>query len=551
MLKKINPKSTQAWTKLTDHVNTIKSLHMRDLFAEDPGRFDRFTLEQNGLFFDYSKNLITDETVRLLIELARETGLADAVESMFQGDPINETEHRSVLHVALRDSSGDHLNVDGIDIMEDIRRVLDQMAVFSEKIRSGEWTGYTGKPISDIVNIGIGGSDLGPRMVCEALTGFGHDSLTMHFVSNVDGAHMDETLKRCNPETTLFMIASKTFTTQETLANAHTARDWFLESARDKAFIARHFIALSSHEQAVSEFGIDTANMFAFWDFVGGRYSLWSAIGLPIACYIGFDGFRELLDGAHEMDRHFRNEPFETNIPVILGLLGIWYANFFDAPTEAILPYNQYLDHLPAYLQQNHMESNGKAMDRNGHPVDYPTSPVVWGSTGTNGQHAYFQLIHQGTQMIPATFIAAIEPLRIMGDHHRLLLSNFIAQTQALMRGKTPGEVREELTQKGLSSEEIEPLLPFKVFAGNKPSQSILLDKLSPRTLGQLIAMFEHKIFVQGVIWNIYSFDQWGVELGKELSKTVLPDLGSATPSGKHDASTCGLINRINARTAG
>lgn len=531
---------------LQAHYHTLQGVHLKDLFGQDPDRFNRFSIRLNGLFLDYSKNIITDETIKLLVGLAKELRLEEAIESMFTGEPINVTENRSVLHVALRDLSCQALHVGGVNVMEGIHKVLDHMAVFSEQVRSGEWKGYTGKPVTDIVNIGIGGSDLGPKMVCDALTGYGHASLTMHFVSNVHGAHIHETLNTCDPQTTLFMIASKTFTTQETLANAHTARAWFLNHAGDQSHIAKHFVALSTHKQAVVQFGIDPANMFEFWDFVGGRYSLWSAIGLPIACYIGFDRFKELLQGAHEMDKHFRNEPFESNIPVIMGLLGIWYANFFNAPTEGIFPYNQYLKSLPAYLQQSHMESNGKYVDRNGQTVNYTTAPILWGEPGTNGQHAFFQLLHQGTQMIPSTFIAAMEPLDNIGDHQRLLLSNFIAQTEALMCGKTPDKVRAELTQKGLNDDEINRLLPFKVFQGNKPTHSILLDKLTPRTLGSLIAMYEHKIFVQGVIWNVFSFDQWGVELGKVLSQKIMKQLGEKDEITDHDASTNGLINLLN-----
>lgn len=543
-----NPKMTRAWELLDSHYQSLQNIHLKELFKEDPDRFNRYSIRLNGLFLDYSKNIVTDETLKLLISLAHEQRLKEAIESMFNGEPINVTENRSVLHVSLRDLSCRTLVVDGVNVMDEIHQVLDHMAVFSGQVRSGEWKGYTGKPINHIVNIGIGGSDLGPKMVCEALASFGHDSLTMHFVSNVDGAHIHETLKKCDPETTLFMIASKTFTTQETLANAHTAREWFLKHAGDASHIKQHFVALSTNEKAVAQFGIDTANMFAFWDFVGGRYSLWSAIGLPIACYIGFDRFKELLEGAHEMDRHFRTEPFETNIPVIIGLIGVWYANFFHAPTEGVFPYNQYLKFLPSYLQQSHMESNGKSVDRNGQPVAYPTSPVLWGEPGTNGQHAFFQLIHQGTHLIPSTFIAAIEPADRLGDHQRMLLSNCLAQTKALMCGKTADEVRDELMKKGLNETEINRILPYKVFKGNKPTHTILLDKLTPRTLGGLLAMYEHKIFVQGVIWNVFSFDQWGVELGKVLSNTILGQLGTPEEVLNHDASTCGLINLINKR---
>ncbi|MBU1168546.1 MAG: glucose-6-phosphate isomerase [Proteobacteria bacterium] len=548
MLNKINPESTVAWKKLEHHYKKIQAVHMRHLFENDSQRFKKFSIPLKGLFFDYSKNIIDDETIKLFVELAEEIQLKAAIDSMFSGEKINETENRSVLHIALRNFSNTSICVDGKNVMEDIHAVLAIMKEFSEKIRRREWKGYTGENIKDIVNIGIGGSDLGPKMVCEALKFYAHDSLNIHFISNIDGAHLSETLKNLDPRTTLFMIASKSFTTHETITNAYSAREWFLRSARDDRHIAKHFVALSTNEAEVTTFGIDKKNMFKFWDFVGGRYSLWSAIGLPIACYIGFDNFRELLEGAHDMDEHFQAAPFDQNIPVILGLLGIWYTNFFKAETEAIFPYNQYLHRLPAYLQQANMESNGKCVDRNGNTVSYPTCPIVWGEPGTNGQHAFFQLLHQGTPLIPATLIASVEPLNHVGNHHHILLSNFLAQSEALMRGRDAHEVRDDLQSKGMDEQAINKILPYKVFKGNKPSNSILLDRLTPRTLGNLIAMYEHKIFVQGVIWNIFSFDQWGVELGKQLSQKILDQLDSGGHANGHDASTNGLINLINHR---
>ncbi|HBH61283.1 MAG TPA: glucose-6-phosphate isomerase [Nitrospiraceae bacterium] len=545
MLEKINPLHTAAWKKLQIHSHAMKGQHMRDMFRSAPDRFPKFTLSFEDILVDYSKNIINDDTIGMLLELAREVNVSDAIEKMFSGDKINETEHRAVLHTALRNRSGSPVYMDGKDVMPGVHAVLDQMKVFSNHVISGEWKGYSGKPITDIVNIGIGGSDLGPVMVTEALKPYAQPNLSVHFVSNIDGTHIVETLKKLSPETTLFMIASKTFTTQETMTNAHTARNWFLDSARHNTYIKKHFVALSTNKDEVVTFGIDPANMFVFWDWVGGRYSLWSAIGLSIACYIGFDKFTAFLEGAHAMDRHFRETPFDKNIPVILALIGIWYSNFFGAQTEAILPYDQYLHRFPAYFQQAYMESNGKYIDRFGDDVQYETGQIIWGEPGTNGQHSFYQLIHQGTKIIPCDFIAPAISCNPTGEHHNILLSNFFAQTEALMRGKPEGEVVEELKASGKSDEEINVLAPFKVFQGNKPTNSILIKKLTPRTLGSLIAMYEHKIFVQGVIWNIYSFDQWGVELGKQLAQKILPELGDDSPVTSHDSSTNGLINAL------
>lgn len=543
VLHKLNPTGTRAWTSLTTHFETMKQVHMRDLFAQDPARAKQFSLQFNDIFVDYSKNIITSETIRLLLDLAEETGLRDAISKVFAGDVINETENRPVLHTALRNKGDAPVYAGGQDVMPEIHAVLRRMEEFSDRIRSGEWHGYSGKKITDIVNIGIGGSDLGPVMVTECLKPYARDDLAVHFVSNIDGTHIVETLKRVDPETTLFMIASKTFTTQETMTNAHSARSWFLERAKNDQHIAKHFVALSTNRAKVMEFGIDPENMFEFWDWVGGRYSLWSAIGLSIACDIGFDHFDELLTGAYEMDCHFREAPFDKNIPVILALVGLWYSNFFGSETEAILPYDQYMHRFPAYFQQGNMESNGKSVDRAGSRVTYKTGPIIWGEPGTNGQHAFYQLIHQGTRLIPADFLAPAITHNPIGDHHKILLSNFFAQTEALMRGKTERDVRVELTGDGLGEDAIEELLPHKVFVGNRPTNSILFAKLTPRVLGSLIAMYEHKIFVQGVIWNIFSFDQWGVELGKQLAKTILPELQDDKPIRSHDTSTRGLIN--------
>lgn len=535
--------SSPAWKNLQAHYRRVKDLHMRDLFAQDPNRFEKYSLALGGLLLDYSKNRITEETLQLLLALAQQAEVPERIAAMFNGEKINRTENRAVLHVALRNRSNRPILVDGQDVMPDVNRVLGRMREFARRIRSGEWLGYTGRRITDIVNIGIGGSDLGPQMVVNALAHYIQPGLHFHFVSNVDGTHVAETLKRVSPETTLFLVASKTFTTQETMANAHTAREWFLAAARDRAAVARHFAAMSTHRQAVSEFGIDTANMFEFWDWVGGRYSLWSAIGLSIALAVGMDLFEELLAGAHEVDEHFRTAPLGKNLPVIMALLGVWYNNFFEADTHAILPYDQYLSRFPAYLQQGDMESNGKRVDRQGREVDYSTGPVIWGEPGTNGQHAFYQLIHQGTQMVPCDFIAPARSLNPMGEHHRLLLSNFIAQTEALMRGRTTEEARRELAASGVAGAELELLAAAKTFPGNIPSNSILVREFNARTLGSLIALYEHKIFAQGVIWNINSFDQMGVELGKVLAQAVLPELKSGQTVHTHDASTNGLIN--------
>lgn len=543
MLKKINPLETQAWSRLSSHYEAMKNEHMKNLFQNDPGRFGKFSLRFSDILVDYSKNIINDDTLRLLRELALETDLNDAIQKMFSGDKINRTENRAVLHVALRNKSGKPVLSDGKDVMPEVNQVLEQVRDFSEKVNGGTWRGYTGKPISDVVNIGIGGSDLGPYMATEALKPYQKPNISVHFVSNVDGTHIAETLKKIDPETSLFIIASKTFTTQETMTNAETAKKWFLDKAKDEKAVAKHFAALSTNEAKVREFGIDPANMFRFWDWVGGRYSLWSAIGLSIACAVGFDNFDQMLQGAHEMDQHFLNTPFERNIPVTLALIGIWYNNFFEAETEAILPYDQYMHRFPAYFQQGNMESNGKSVDRSGNPVGYQTGPVIWGEPGTNGQHAFYQLIHQGTKLIPCDFLAPANSHNPVGDHHQKLLSNFFAQTEALMKGKTEEEVVAELKAAGKSETEVEELKPFKIFTGNKPTNSILFDKLTPKTLGSLIAMYEHKIFVQGAIWNIFSFDQWGVELGKQLANQILPELKGGEKVISHDASTNGLIN--------
>jgi len=542
MLPKINPTKTKSWKKLKEHYKVMKNRHMVDLFRRDLKRFSRFSLRFEDVVVDYSKNIITQETLRLLLGLARECKLKGAIERMFTGDEINETEKRAVLHVALRNRSNTPIYVGGIDVMPAVNAVLKQMEQFSESVLSGQWKGYTGKGMTDVVNIGIGGSDLGPVMATEALKPYWKPHLHPHFVSNVDGTHIVETLKPLSPETTLFIIASKTFTTQETMTNALTAKRWFLDVAKDESRVKNHFVAISTNEEAVRRFGIDPENMFRFWDWVGGRYSLWSAIGLPIACTIGFENFVELLEGAHAMDVHFRETPFEKNIPVLLALIGIWYTNFFGSQTEAILPYDQYLHRFPAYFQQGNMESNGKYVDRTGREVRYQTGPVIWGEPGTNGQHAFFQLIHQGTKLIPCDFIAPAISQNPIGEHHQTLLSNFFAQTEALMRGKNEKETMEELKRSGTGDEEMRRLLPHKVFKGNRPTNSILVKKITPRTLGSLVAMYEHKIFVQGVIWNIFSFDQWGVELGKELARKILPELKDEKEVTTHDSSTNGLI---------
>jgi len=542
MLPKINPTTTSAWKKLEEYYETFSETHIKNLFENDSNRFEKYSLKFEDILVDCSKNCLDDTVKTSLIELAGECGLKNAIESMFSGEKINATENRAVLHVALRNRSKTPVPVDGKDVMPEVNAVLDQMKEFSEKVISGEWKGYTGKAITDVVNIGIGGSDLGPLMVTEALKPY-KNHLNLHFVSNVDGTHIAETLKKVNPETTLFIVASKTFTTQETMTNANSARSWFLDSAQNEEFIKSHFVAVSTNQEEVAKFGIDTKNMFRFWNWVGGRYSLWSAIGLSIVLGIGFQNYVKLLEGAHAMDNHFRNTEFDKNIPVILALIGIWYNNFYGAETEAILPYDQYMHRFAAYFQQGNMESNGKYVDRNGKQVDYQTGPIIWGEPGTNGQHAFYQLIHQGTKLIPCDFIAPAVSHNPIGDHHPKLLANFFAQTEAMMVGKTEEQVKAELKAAGKTDEEIESLLPFKVFQGNIPTNSILVKKLTPRTLGSLIAMYEHKIFVQGIIWNIYSFDQWGVELGKQLAKTILPELeGSETVTG-HDDSTNGLIN--------
>jgi glucose-6-phosphate isomerase len=534
---------TPAWQNLLQHQQEIQAQHMRDLFDRDPQRFDKFSLQLGDILFDYSKNRITEKTMQLLIDLARQAELTKWIDAMFSGEVINNTEQRAVLHVALRNRSNHPIYVDGQDVMPEVNRVLDKMRGYSEAVRSGEWKGYTGKAITDIVNIGIGGSDLGPKMVCEALKPYARPDLRAHFVSNVDSTDLVETLNRVDPETVLFLVASKTFTTQETMANAHSARKWFLEAAKDEAAVAKHFAAMSTNAGEVRKFGIDTCNMFEFWDWVGGRYSLWSAIGLSIALYLGMNRFEELLAGAHQVDQHFRNEPFERNIPVIMGLLGVWYNNFLEAESHAILPYDQYLVHFASYFQQGDMESNGKSVDRQGEWVSYSTGPIIWGQPGTNGQHAFYQLFHQGTKLIPCDFLAAVHSHNPLEEHHPILLSNYLAQTEALMKGKTSEEARAELSSGRYSDAQLEILIPAKTFPGNKPSNSFFYPKLTPQVLGQLIACYEHKIFTQGVIWNINSYDQWGVELGKQLAKAILPELQGEGEVTNHDSSTKGLIN--------
>ena len=548
MLPRINPTQTMCWQKLTHHYDKIKDVHMKDIFAEDPARFDNFHIRFNDILVDYSKNRITTDTLSLLLEWAREVGVKEAIDAMFAGEKINETENRPVLHIALRNRTNSPIMVDGQDVMPRVNEVLQKMKNFSNKIRSGEWQGYTGKKITDIVNIGIGGSDLGPVMVTEALRPYADPALTVHFVSNIDGTHIAETLKQLDPATTLFMIASKTFTTQETMTNAYSARNWFLKQAQDQTHVAKHFVALSTNDAKVQEFGIDIHNMFEFWDWVGGRYSLWSAIGLSIACYIGFDNLIDLLQGAHEMDLHFKEAPFGKNIPVILALIGIWYNNFFGAATEVVLPYDQYMRRFPAYFQQGNMESNGKSTNRQGKPVEYQTGPIIWGEPGTNGQHAFYQLIHQGTKLIPADFLAPAISHNPLGEHHNILLSNFFAQTEALLNGKTSEKVIAELKSAGKTDAEVEKLAPHKIFEGNKPTNSILFKQLTPRVLGSLIAMYEHKIFVQGVVWNIFSFDQWGVELGKTLAQDILSGISEKEQEGfKYDSSTRNLLRHFKA----
>lgn len=544
MLPTINPAESQSWQRLTLHHMEMQATHLRELFAADPQRFEKFHRKFETTLVDFSKNLVTADTMAILMALAEECNLREAIESMFHGQRINQTEGRPVLHVALRNRSNRPILVNQVDVMPDVNRVLDQMKSFSDRLISGAWKGTTGKAITDIVNIGIGGSDLGPLMVTEALRPY-HKSIRPHFVSNIDGTHMAETLRKVNAETTLFIVASKTFTTQETMTNAESAKRWFLDQTNQTGDVAKHFVAVSTNESAVKAFGIAPENMFVFWDWVGGRYSLWSSIGLSIACTIGYEHFIQLLEGAHAMDEHFRTAPFEDNLPVILAMIGIWYGNFFDAQSEAILPYDQYLHRFAAYFQQGNMESNGKSVDRNGQPVLYQTGPIIWGEPGTNGQHAFYQLIHQGTKMIPCDFIAPVKSHNPLGDHHEKLLSNYFAQTEALMMGKSADEVLAELKKSGMSQEEIDFHLPYRVFAGNKPSNSILVEEVTPRSLGSLIALYEHKIFVQGVIWNIFSFDQWGVELGKVLAKKILPELSSPGDIASHDSSTNGLINHF------
>ncbi|MEQ9970922.1 glucose-6-phosphate isomerase [Pectobacterium carotovorum] len=546
-MKNINPSQTAAWQALQTHFDTMKAVQISELFAQDSDRFAHFSATfDDQMLVDFSKNRITAETMEKLHALARETDLSAAIHSMFAGEKINRTEDRAVLHVALRNRSNTPILVDGKDVMPEVNAVLAKMKDFSERVIGGEWKGYTGKTITDVVNIGIGGSDLGPFMVTEALKPY-KNHLNMHFVSNVDGTHIAETLKPLNPETTLFLVASKTFTTQETMTNAHSARDWFLKTAQDEKHVAKHFAALSTNAKAVGEFGIDTDNMFEFWDWVGGRYSLWSAIGLSIILSLGFDNFEKLLSGAHAMDKHFASTPAEKNLPVLLALIGIWYNNFFGAETEAILPYDQYMHRFAAYFQQGNMESNGKSADRNGNPVDYQTGPIIWGEPGTNGQHAFYQLIHQGTKLVPCDFIAPAVSHNPLSDHHSKLLSNFFAQTEALAFGKSRDVVEAEFAAAGKSAKEVEHVAPFKVFEGNRPTNSILLREITPYSLGALIALYEHKIFTQGAILNIFTFDQWGVELGKQLANRILPELENDSTIDSHDSSTNGLINRFKA----
>lgn len=543
MLPAINPTTTEAWKQLYLHAAEMKKASMKELFRNDPERFKKFSMCLDEMLFDYSKNIITEKTIDLLLQLADECKVKDSIKAMFNGDIINATEKRSVLHTALRNFSDSPVFTEGSDVMPDIRKVLAKMKAFTNAVHNGKLKGYTGKKIKFIVNIGIGGSDLGPFMVTEALKPYWVDGIQTYFVSNVDGSHIAETLKKIKADQTLFLIASKTFTTQETMTNAHTAREWFLKKAKKEKYIANHFIALSTNEAEVVKFGIDKKNIFGFWDWVGGRYSLWSAVGMSIALTIGYKNFEQLLKGAYKADQHFINTPFDKNIPVLMAALGIWYTNFFGAQSEAILPYDQYLHRFAAYFQQGNMESNGKSVDRNGERIEYASGPIIWGEPGTNGQHAFYQLIHQGTPLIPCDFIAPAISHNPIGNHHEKLLSNFFAQTEALMNGKTEKEAEEELIKAGYTDEEIVRLLPYKIFSGNRPTNSILLKKITPHSLGQLIALYEHKIFVQGIIWNIYSFDQWGVELGKQLANKILPELQDNKPVSGHDVSTNGLIN--------
>ncbi|PKO26027.1 MAG: glucose-6-phosphate isomerase [Betaproteobacteria bacterium HGW-Betaproteobacteria-8] len=547
-----NPTNFPVWQALAEHQKEVFPLHMRDLFEKEPDRYQKYSLRFDDMLLDYSKNRITDKTLSLLFQLARDMNLESMRDKMFTGEKINFSEHRAVLHTALRNRSNTPVYVDGKDVMPDVNRVLAQMRDFSERVRNGSWKGFTGKKITDVVNIGIGGSDLGPLMACNALKPYASPDLNAHFVANVDGAHLARTLEVCNPETTLFIVASKTFTTQETMTNARSARAWFLERASKPEDVSMHFVALSTNAKAVKDFGIDTANMFEFWDWVGGRYSLWSAIGLSIALYIGMDNFEDMLAGGHEMDQHFRTTPLEQNMPVIMGLIGLWYNNFFDTETHAILPYDQGLSRFTAYLQQADMESNGKFVDRDGKKISYSSGPIIWGEAGTNGQHAFYQLIHQGNKLIPCDFLMPIKSHYAVGnngdEHHKILLANMLAQTKALMQGKTPLEVKHEMEAMGMSDEEIRNVLPHRVFGGNRPTNSILFEKLTPRTLGRLIALYEHKIFVQGIIWHINSFDQWGVEFGKQLAQGILPQLLAGAPATDLDCSTNGLINYIHSK---
>ncbi len=544
MFYNTNPTTTPAWKKLGEHFAATKNRTIKELFQADPNRFANYslTLGNGDLVADFSKNLIDKETLKLLIELAEETHLKDDIEAMFNAEKINRTEGRAVLHTALRNFSGKSVMLDGHDVMEDVLRVQQKMKAFCNKVISGEWKGYTGKEITDIVNIGIGGSDLGPCMIIQSYTPY-HTRLKAHFVSNIDGTQIVETLKQLDPETTMFLVASKTFTTLETMTNAHTARDWFLKTAKDEKFVAKHFVALSTNAKGVSEFGIDTENMFEFWDWVGGRYSSWSAIGLSIALACGWDNFEAFLKGGYEMDEHFRTAKFEENLPVLLALIGLWYNNFYGYQTEAILPYDQYMARFPAYFQQGNMESNGKYVDREGNKVDYQTGPIIWGEPGTNGQHAFYQLIHQGTKVIPCDFIAPARTHTPVGDHPVKLLSNFFAQTEALAFGKTAEAVVDEFKAKGKRESEYKDVVPFKVFEGNRPTNSFLVKEITPRTLGMLVAMYEHKIFTQGAILNVYTFDQWGVELGKQLAMKIIPELTDSAETKSHDSSTNGLIN--------
>ena len=548
MLSRINPTNTQAWFVLQKHYEEeMNRRHMRDLFASDPDRFKKFSITLGDILFDYSKNIINEKTLKLLLQLAEDCNVKQSIAEQFAGAPINETENRAVLHTALRSFDPSPILVDGTDIKPGIQKVRAQMEAFCAAIHSGSHTGYTGKKIKYIVNIGIGGSDLGPVMVTEALKPYWVDGIQTYFVSNVDGTHIAETLKKVTPDETLFLIASKTFTTQETMTNAQTARDWFLQHATDQTHIALHFAALSTNEKAVTAFGIDPKNMFEFWDWVGGRYSLWSAIGLSIALTIGYNNFEALLKGAEATDKHVASTPFDKNISVLMALIGIWYTNFFGAQSEAILPYDQYMHRFAAYFQQGNMESNGKSIDRSGNPVNYATGPVIWGEPGTNGQHAFYQLIHQGTLLIPSDFIAPANSHNAIGDHHVKLLSNFFAQTEALLNDKSENEVMVEFMKTSMDEKDVKRLTPYKVFEGNKPTNSFLLKEINPFTLGSLIALYEHKIFVQGVIWNVFSFDQWGVELGKQLANKVLPELENNDTISSHDASTNGLINTYKA----